>query len=338
MKRRDAVLLPLVVGTAGVQLHMVALAQISNTPRKIGILMLDADPKTPVAQRPIMVVLKKLGWSESENLTIERGYAELKAERLAGLAEELVRKRVELVIAWGPEAALAAARATRTIPVAFFSVVWPVEQGLIDSFARPGRNVTGVSYCTGVEVTNKRLEFLRDIAPAAKRLSFLWPSDYAQTLGGSQFDMVPLVESAAKGLGFETRFHPVHRAEDIDAAFAEITRWGATALAAAGSHVSVARQRIAEFALRSRLPSAFPQRDNVEAGGLLSYAPPASEFGRMFLRGLGYVDRILRGAQPADLPVERPSKYELVINLKAAKALGLTPPQSLLLRADEVIQ
>lgn len=326
------------LGLAGAAPRASAQAPKAGSPRRIGILVLGVAPKTPVAQRSTSIRLRKLGWIEGENLIVERAYADLNAERLAGLAEELLRRGVELILTFGPEASLAAARATRTVPVVFVAVTWPVEQGLIDSFARPGRNLTGTSFYTGVEVSNKRLEFLREIAPAAKRLSWLWPSDFAETVAGGSYDMIPTMAAAATGLGFEIRFHPIRRTEDIDGAFGEITAWRAQAVAAAGAHVLAARQRIAEFALRHRLPTAYPSHEHVEAGGLLSYAPPPSELAAMGERSVAYVDRILRGAKPAELPVERPSRYELVINAKTAKALGLTIPQSLLVRADRVIE
>ncbi|OGA30534.1 MAG: hypothetical protein A3F77_12925 [Betaproteobacteria bacterium RIFCSPLOWO2_12_FULL_67_28] len=166
MNRRDALLALSALGFAGVAPRASAQAAKSGSPRKIGILVLGVAPKTPVAQRSTSIRLRKLGWIEGENLIVERAYADLKVERLAGLAEELLRRGVELILTFGPEASLAAARATTTIPIVFVVVTWPVEQGLIDSFARPGRNLTGTSFYTGIEVTNKRLEFLREVAPA----------------------------------------------------------------------------------------------------------------------------------------------------------------------------
>ena len=311
----------------------------SGPPRRVGFLSLQfEDMKTPIPQRASSLALKARGWIEGENLIVQRAFADLKVERLAGLADGLVRNGVDLIVTFGSHATLAAARATKTIPIVFFEVVWPVEQGLIDSFARPGRNLTGFAVYTGVEVTNKRLEFLREVAPAAQRLSWLWPPDFAETVAGGMFDMAPVMEKAARGLGFETRFHPIRKLEDVETALADVLAWRAQAITASGYHVAAARQRIAEFALRHRLPTAFPNQDNVEAGGLLSYALTQSEEQLLYSRGYDYVDRILRGANPSDLPVERPSKYELVINLKTAKALALTIPQALLLRADRIIE
>ncbi len=283
--------------------------------------------------------MRKRGWIEGENVVWERAFADLQVERLAGLAAELVRKGVEVIITNGPETTIAAARATKTVPIVFLNVIWPVEQGLIDSFARPGRNVTGIAFYTGVEVTNKRLEFLREIAPAARRLSWLWPVDYAETLSGGRLDIAAMMGSAAKGLGFETRFHDIRKPADVESALAEIAGWRAQVLMVGGGHHLISeRRRVAEFALRQGLPSATPSLSSVEAGVLLYYGPSPSETPLLAARYFDMVDRILRGAKPAELPVERPSKYDLVVNMKTAKALGLKIPQSLLLRAERFIE
>jgi putative ABC transport system substrate-binding protein len=318
-----------------------ALAQATKSPtRRIGFLTINADPdpKLPGPQRQGSTAMRKLGWIEGENVIWERAFADLKVERLAGLAEELVRKGVDVLLTDFPEATLAAARATKTIPIVFSNVTWPIEQGLIDSFARPGRNVTGVSFYTGVEVTNKRNEFLREAAPTARRLSWLWPGEFAETLSGGRFDMRAQMDAAARSLGFETRFHDVGKLADVEAALADAAGWGAQALTASGLHVLAERQRIVDFCLRNRLPSATPSLGMTELGCLISYAPAPSEFPQMFARYIEKADRILRGANPADLPVERPSKYDLVINMKTARALGLKIPPSLLLRAERVIE
>jgi len=336
MNRRDAIL---GIGAVITATPLRMFAQTKDSSRTIGVLSLGIAPTAEqIARNPFVVMMKEHGWVEGTNLTVERRYAEFKSERLAGFAEDLVRKRVDLIITIGPEATLAAARATKSIPIVFVFVVWPLEQGLIDSFARPGRNITGTAFYTGVEVTNKRLEYLRAVAPLAKRLSWLWPTDYAETLSGGRFDMAPVMEAAAKGLGFETRFHGIRKSEDISRALDEIRAWPADAISASSEYVTAASQRIAEFALREKLPTAFPDRRNVEAGGLLFYGPSLAETPRLTSRHASYVDRILRGAQPAELPVERPSQYELVINLKTAKVLNLKIPQELLIRADRLIE
>jgi putative ABC transport system substrate-binding protein len=242
------------------------------------------------------------------------------------------------VIWTGGQPAPVAARATRTIPIVFNGAGWPVEMGLIDSFGRPGRNVTGVSFYTGIEVSQKRLEFLREIAPAAKRLSWILAPDTAGTVDGKHVDLVSLVDPAARKLGYETRYHNVFGPRDIDQALAEALAWRANALSVAGGGpIYVARKRISDFALEHRLPTASAFAPFTEAGGLLSYSATGTST-TLSARSADYVDKILRGAKPSDLPVERPSRYELVINLKTAKALGLKVPQSLFVRADRLIE
>lgn len=340
MNRRDSIFALSALGLASAAPSALAQAAKSGAMRRVGYLFLspDPEPNLPGPQRRGSQALRKLGWTEGENLIIERSFADNQVERLAGLADALILKGVEVLITVGPEATLAAARATKTVPIVFWGVVWPLEQGLIDSFARPGRNVTGTAFYTGVEVSNKRLEFLREIAPKARRLSWLWPGDFAETLSGGSFDMIPAMGAAAKALGFEARFHDVRRQADVETALGEVADWRAQALSVAGSSLLHAeRQRIADFALRQRLPSATPNLQMTEAGCLLYYGPSASEAPLLFTRYHDMVNRILRGANPAELPVERPSRYDLVINMKTAKALGLKIPQSVLLRAERVI-
>ena len=282
--------------------------------------------------------MSKLGWIVGDNVVVERASADWKEERLAGIAEELIRKRVEVILTYGQIAPVVAARATRTIPIVFWAVNWPVEQGLIDSFARPGRNVTGVASYSGIEITHKRLEFLRAIAPAAKRLAWVSTENWfaPETVSGGRVDMIPALAVAAKDRGYEPRFHATPRGGDLDALFRDMSSSRAQAITYGGGLDPP--QRVAELALRYGLPSAFFFRDFVEAGGLLCYGVPDSEFASLAKSRAEYVDRILRGAQPGNLPVEIPSRYELVINVKTAKALGLTIPQSVLARADELIQ
>jgi putative ABC transport system substrate-binding protein len=281
--------------------------------------------------------LKSLGWIEGQNLAIESAFADAKAERLAAMAEELVRKRVDVIWAYPDSPAVAAARATRTIPIVFVNVSWPVEQGLIESYGRPGRNVTGVATYSGIGVSAKRLEFLKAVAPTASRLSWILGSSMEQTVDGVGFDIRPILSQAARSLGYEVRYHFVQKSEDLDAVFADILASRAHALSVAGNQaIFVARERIAAFALSNRLPTACAPFFLVDAGALLSYNAAGGGFAAI-PPSLEYVDRILRGARAADLPVEQPSKYELVINLRTAKALGLQVPQTVLLRADRVI-
>jgi ABC-type uncharacterized transport system substrate-binding protein len=233
----------------------------------------------------IAIRFKELGWIEGQNLVIEWVFAEGREDRLPELAETLVRRRMDVIWTIGPSAAVAAARATKTIPIVFWGVGRPVEMGLITGLARPGGNVTGVAFSQGVEIIGKQLEFLKQISPGTKRLAWISDPEAGRTVSGDEAVVPPILEDAARILGLEIRRYPVGRPED-------------------------------EFANRHRLPSSFGIKDFVEVGGLLSYAPDTPT---TVLQSVVYIDKILRGTRPADLPVEQPTKFELVINLKTAK-------------------
>ena len=338
MHRRDAISALLALGPAA-GLGVRAQSSASAQSKTLGILTLASLQDAERLWMPALrAQLKTLGWVEGQNLVIEGAFADAKVERLATLAEELVRKRVDVIWAYPDLPAIAAARATRTIPIVFFNASWPVEQGLIESYGRPGRNVTGVTTYTGLEVSAKRLEFLKAVAPTATRLSWILGSPTEQTVDGAGFDIRPLLNQAARSLGYEVRYHFVQKSEDLDPVFADILASRAQALSVAGNQATfVARERIAAFASSNRLPTAAAGHWFVEAGGLLSYGAAGGGFAAI-PPSLEYVDRIFRGARPADLPVEQPSKYELVLNLKTAKALGLQIPQAVLLGTGRVIE
>jgi putative tryptophan/tyrosine transport system substrate-binding protein len=338
MDRRDSITALLALGMASGPRSVRAQARPSMPGKSLAVL---APGSSQDVERMFLGVfraeLKALGWIEGQNLVVESAFADYKNERLPTLAEDLVRRRVDVIWATSADAAVAAARVTKSTPIVFAGVPWPVETGLIDSFARPGRNVTGVSSYTGIEVSTKRLEFLRTIAPTATRLSWILDPSLGASVDGGRFDVRPLLDPAARALGFDVRYHHVEKSDDVDPAFAEMLAWRVQAIAVAGSAATfAARERIASFALRNRLPSACATPSIVEAGALLSYSS-AGAFPELLARGANYVDRILRGAHPADLPVYRPDKYELLVNLKTARVLGLQVPQSLLLRAGRVI-
>lgn len=339
MNRRDAVLGLMALGATTGSLGLRAQSQPSSQTRTLGILARGSSQGAEgFFLGALRTRLKELGWIEKQNLVIEGAFADNKVDRLPALAEELVRKRVDVIWAAGGEMAVAAARATKTIPIVFIGASWPVETGLIDSFGRPGRNVTGVSTYTGIEVSSKRLDFLKEIAPTVTRLSWILDSSSEATVAGGRFDVRPMLDPPARSLGYEVRFHYVQKSEDLDPVFAEILDWRAQALSVAFSSATfTARERIATFALRNRLPSVTAMAPLVDAGGLLSYNA-ADFFTASIPIGAEYVARIFRGARPGDLPVQRPSKYELVINLKTAKSLGIKIPQSIFLRANRVIE
>jgi len=273
--------------------------------------------------------LRELGYVEGRNIAIERRSAEGKPERLQYLAADLVRLRVDVIVTATTAATQAAQRATTTIPIVFALADEPVELGLVASVAKPGGNITGL---TGLmaELTAKRLELLKEVSPRVTRVAVLW--------GPYPFSARVLreVESASRTLGLTLHAIEVREVIELTSAFERMTAWRAEALLVLPHPMFVAqRTRLAELAAKHRLPSTYHLKEFVEVGGLMSYAPDAADMSR---RAAGYVDKILKGAKPGALPVEQPTKFELVINVKTAKSLGLKVPQSLLLQADEVIK
>jgi putative ABC transport system substrate-binding protein len=277
--------------------------------------------------------LRDLGYVEGRNLVIAYREAGGKTERLPALAAELIALKVDLIVAPTTVAALAAKQATRTLPIVFFGANDPVTSGLVTSLARPGGNVTGLSG-SSPELVGKCLELLTQALPGVSRVAVLWQPG----AGGerTEKDILKGAEVAAQALGVRLQLVEARGPADIDRAFADMTRARAGALAVWTSAMLVQeRGRLVALAAKNRLPAVYTLREFVDAGGLMAYGHSQADLNR---RAATYVDRILKGAKPADLPVEQPTKFELVINLKAAKALGLTIPQSLLGRADEVIE
>ncbi|MDH4094431.1 MAG: ABC transporter substrate-binding protein [Betaproteobacteria bacterium] len=293
-------------------------------------------PAKAIADNPFTNRLRALGWVEGRNLRIERAYGEGREDRLPELAATLVRKEVDVIFALGPQAAMAAASLTRRIPIVFWGVSHPVEQGLVESLSRPGRNVTGIAFSAGGTTHTKGLEALRELSPGSHRLAIVSTPSAGYSLGRDRRMHMLRIGPVAESLGWEMREFPVERTEDVEPAFAAMLDWRAQALVVGATTITFReRHRIAALANGSRLPNVYAMREFVEAGGLLSYG---LELAPTHERVAHFVDRILRGANPADLPVEQPDKYELAVNLKTAAALGLTIPQSLLLRADRVIE
>jgi putative ABC transport system substrate-binding protein len=276
--------------------------------------------------------MQELGYVEGQNVVIERRYAEGKSDRLRRHVAEFVDHPVDVIVALSSTAALAAKRESRVIPIVFALANDPVNVGLVASLARPGGNVTGLTPMNA-QLNAKRLELFKEAIPRLSRIAILSMSDYPRP---SRQAMVRELEAAAGRLRVAIRVFEVGNREDLATAFAAMTKeqvGGVTVLPL--PLLTTERQRITELALRHRLPSVFQWREHAEAGGLMSYGPNPLDLIRQAAR---YVDKILKGAKPADLPVEQASTFELVINLKTAKALGLTIPPSLLARADQVIE
>ncbi|MGO4395127.1 ABC transporter substrate-binding protein [Variovorax sp. M-6] len=275
--------------------------------------------------------LRELGWVDGQNLVIEYRWAEGNVELLPELAADLVRRKVDLIVAPAGSAALAAKTATGSIPIVMIFPSDPVETGLVASLSRPGGNITGTTFTAGPEIFGKQLQILKETIPRAALVAVLSnPADPSFAL------QVEHVGAAARSLGIRLQHVDARGSEGFEAAFAAMARERADALLVTGSSTFLAhRARLAELAMMGRLPTMLSFRESVEAGGLMAYAVNMADF---VGRAATYVDKILKGAKPADLPVEQPTKFELIINLKTAKALGIAVPRSLLLRANEVIQ
>jgi len=320
--------------TAGALLAapLAAEAQRAAKVTRIGILAGNraASPHTLVA---FLQGLRDLGYVEGGNVVIEFRDAEGKPERLPTLAAELLALKVDIVFAPSTPAALATKQATRTIPIVFAGAADPVADGLVTSLARPGSNVTGLSNLSA-EVVGKRLEQLKQAAPGVTRVAVLWHQGGSG--GRTERDMLNAAEVAARSLGVQLQAVETRGSADFERAYSEMTRARADALTVLPIALfSFYRRRLIDLAAKNGLPAAYPAREYVDAGGLMSYGADLADLHR---RAAFYVDKIVKGANPADLPVEQPTKFEFLINLKAAKALGLTIPQAMLLRADAVIQ
>jgi len=277
--------------------------------------------------------LRHLGYVEGRDVVIEYRDAGGTIERFPVLAAELVALKVDVIVAPSTPATLAAKQATRTIPIVFIGAGDPVTSGLVASLARPGGNVTGLSVLS-TELTGKWLELLKQAVPGVSRVAALWQPGAMDER--TDKDMQKGAEVAAQALGVRLQFVEARGPADFDRAFSDMTRERAGALTVRPAPMFISeRRRLVDLAAKNRLPAVYAWREFVDAGGLMSYGPNAAD---MYRRAATYVDKILKGTKPADLPVEQPTKFELVINLRTAKALGLTIPQSVLGRADEIIQ
>jgi putative ABC transport system substrate-binding protein len=273
--------------------------------------------------------LRELGWLEGRTIAIEYRWGEGRAERYSEIAAEFVQLKVDVILAGGTEAAIAAKQATSVIPIVFPTAGDPVGSRLVASLARPGGNVTGLSNL-GSNLAAKRLEIMREVVPGLGRLAVMANADYSGGVTEREE-----IDAAARTIGLEVISLPIRRPEDIAPAFEALKRRADALYVVGDPLVNIQRVRINTFALATRLPTMYVQREYVEAAGLMSYGPNYLDLNR---RAADYVDRILRGTKPGDLPIEQPTKFDLVINLITAKALGLEIPPTLLARADEVIE
>ena len=309
-------------------LGVSAQAQQPTKIPRIGILAPDSSA-FPASARydSFRQGLRELGYIEGKNIFIEIRYAEGKQDRLSDIANELVKLKVDVIVTATRPGARAAKNATKTIPIVFAAVGDPVRAGLVSSLARPGGNITGLSILE-TELFGKRLELLKETFPKITRVAYFRES---QGTGS-----VEIQAAAARALGLQLQSLEVRSAKDFDGAFEAVLKERAQALTTAASPViSTNQQRIVAFAAKNRLPALYPYREVIEAGGLMFYGVSFSD---LFRRAATYVDKILKGAKPADLPVEQPTKFEFVINLITAKQIGLTIPPNVLVRADKVVK
>ena len=331
MKRREFI--TLLTGAAA--LPFAARGQQPKIPR-IGILSLSRGDAPDASRKMLdafMSALRELGYIEGRNIAVERKFADGDAIRLGELAQELVQDHVDAIVAQATPAARAARKATSAIPIVGIGLADPVEDELASSLARPGGNVTGTSFL-GPELVSKRLQLLKEVVPGLSRVVVLWhPQAYGErTMTG----MLKDIESAAQSLGVNLRLVPAASPAELDGAFAAIAAERADSLIVFPSPMLYSQySRIVAFAANTRLPAMYAAREGVELGGLVSYGANLPDLSRVTA---SYLDKILKGAKPAELPIQRPTKFELVINLKTAKALGLTASQNFLLIADEVIE
>ncbi len=308
----------------------VAQAQQAGKVYRVGVLAPGSASATKTAYRAFWQGLRELGYIEGQNILVEYRYAVGKPDRLHDLANELVDLKVDVIVTHSPPAVDAAHRATTTIPIVMVGGSASVEQEHVESLARPGENLTGLSSMT-LELSGKRLELFKEAVPRISRVAVLWSFS-----GAAALRQLKEIESVAPALGIQIIPVEVRHSDDFDSAFSTITKERVNALLIIRfPFIRTHLKRITDFTEKSRLPTMYDASAYVKKGGLMSYGSSRSD---SFRRAAIYVDKILKGAKPADLPIERPTKFELVINLKTAMKLGITIPPSILYRADKVIK
>ena len=330
MIRREFITL---LGGAAAAWPFAARAQQARKMPRIGVLMPGPLSQHSATLDAFHQGLHDVGYVDGQNIAIESRYADWRSDRLSELAAELIGLKVDVIVAWSTPAARAAKQATSTIPIVAVAMADPVGDELVASLARPGGNVTGTTFL-GPELIAKRLQLLRDVVPGLTRVAALWhPHAYGER---TMANVVKDIEDAARTLGMQLQLVPADGPDDIASAFSMMAKEHAGAFIVMPSPMLFGEhRRIVELAAINRLPGMYQAREFVDVGGLMSYGANLDD---LFRRTAPYVDKVLKGAKPADLPVERPTKFELVINLRAARAVGLTINRDILLVADEVIE
>jgi putative ABC transport system substrate-binding protein len=325
MKRREFIAL---LGAA-LAWPFAARAQRPATPPTIGFLGATTSATANQWVSAFVARLRELGWVEGRTVMIEYRWAEAHSERYAEIAAELVDHKVDVIVTWASAPVLAAKHATAVVPIVFAAQMDPVGAGVVASLARPGGNVTGLSL-QQTDTASKRLEFLRELVPNLRRLAIMANIGAAGALLERRE-----IEATARTLGLEVTNLEIRKTDDIAAALEALKGHADALYVATDPLVLTNRVRINSLAQAARLPTIYGSREYVEAGGLMSYGPSYTE---LFRRAADYVDKILRGAKPGDIPVEQPTRFELIVNLRTAKTLGLDVPPAMLARADEVIE
>jgi putative ABC transport system substrate-binding protein len=324
MRRREFIAF---VGGAAAAWPLPLVAQQAARRPRLGVLLY-SNPQTDPNMESFRRGLRELGYVDGQNIAIEYRYAEGKPERLAGLAAELVALKPDVLFALGGDVVPFVSKATQTIPIVYAMSIDPVQSGLAASLAKPGGNATGVTFLSD-ELAAKRLEVLKEVAPRISRVAFLSNPDHVD-------NELPVAKRAAAALGVQLHAMDVRGPGDLDAAFNAATQANVDGIYVVSSRHTVANAaRIVDFANRNRLPLAGGWGAWVQAGGLISYGP---NVGEMVRTSAAYVDKILKGAKTVDLPVQQPTRFELLVNLKTAKAFDLAIPEAFLLRADKVIE
>jgi len=324
-----ALVLSFALGSAILGIDLLGAEEPGQKVVRVGVINQTSSSTAPVGYSAFWQRLRELGYVERENLVVEARWADNQLDRLPALTTELLVHNVDVLAAWGTPAAIAAKKATTTVPIVAVGVGDPIGAGLVTNLARPSGNVTGVSWGYS-DIAGKWLELLKETVPRLSVIAVIANPDNPVNRGLSRD-----LEAMAPARHFKLRVIEVRNQEALDRAFQEAQHGAQAVLVLPDLTISADRQRLTALATRHRLPAVYPARSLVDAGGLMSYAPDFDVANR---RAADYVDKILRGAKPTDLPVEQPTQYQLVVNLKTAKALGITIPESILQRADEVIR
>ena len=320
----------LALGAMLFALCMPAEAQQPTKIPRIGYLSGSSPSTSPARRKAFQQGLRELGYVEGKNIIIEWRFAEEKFDRLPALAAELVRLKVDIIVTAGPQATRPAKQATSTIPIVMAQDPDPIGDGFVASLARPGGNITGLS-SLAPELSGKQLELMKEIVPKLSHVAV-----FGTSINPGNAQNLKEVELAAKAFGVKLQYLDVLSPDDIETAFQAASKPRADAvLMLPGSVLVLRRAQLTDLAVKSRLPAIYPQTEFTEAGGLMYYGTNTPD---LFRRAATYVDKILKGAKPGDLPVEQPTKFEFIINLKAAKQIGLTIPPNVLARADKVIR